>query len=141
MSSTTTQPGIKAGTSKEVHDLQRKVLEKNSYGSGSFGPTSSHRIIECGTLTLDEGNSRSSKKSYTEISKAEDNCNSLDVDRSLPKAESSKKNKFEDFNEHILSRKHRKFAEKQENWKLLDELLSQLVRPSRRRMESFGDLS
>ncbi|SZF00111.1 unnamed protein product [Blumeria hordei] len=164
MSSTSTQPGIKAGTSKEVHDLQRKVLEKNSYGSGSFGPTSSHRMIECGTLAFDECNSRNNKKSYTEISKAEDNCNSLDVDRSLPKAEASKKSKstpqinasqidpkpgycencqdkFEDFNEHIISRKHRKFAEKQENWKLLDELLSQLVRPSRRRLESFGELS
>jgi hypothetical protein len=31
--------------------------------------------------------------------------------------------------QHILSRKHRRFAEKSENWKELDSLLSQLGRP------------
>lgn len=37
ISSTAAQPGAKAGTSKEVHGLQRKVLEKNSGGPGSYG--------------------------------------------------------------------------------------------------------
>jgi regulatory subunit for Cdc7p protein kinase len=44
ISSTSAQPGAKAGTSKEVHGLQRKVLEKNSGGPGSYGLASSHRI-------------------------------------------------------------------------------------------------
>ena len=33
--------------------------------------------------------------------------------------------------QHILSRKHRKFAENDENWLELDSLLSQLKRPSK----------
>jgi regulatory subunit for Cdc7p protein kinase len=36
-SSTAAQPGAKAGTSKEMHGLQRKVLEKNSGGPASYG--------------------------------------------------------------------------------------------------------
>ncbi|KAK5278747.1 Cdc7p-Dbf4p kinase complex regulatory subunit [Cryomyces antarcticus] len=39
------------------------------------------------------------------------------------------RDKFEDFSEHILSRKHRKFALTPDNWKELDELLVQLDRP------------
>lgn len=46
ISSTAAQPGAKAGTSKEVHGLQRKVLEKNSGGPGSYGMTSSHRMTD-----------------------------------------------------------------------------------------------
>jgi regulatory subunit for Cdc7p protein kinase len=34
-----------------------------------------------------------------------------------------------------LSRKHRKFAEKVENWKDLDALLNQLARPLREAVE------
>ncbi|KAJ3519343.1 hypothetical protein NM208_g14160 [Fusarium decemcellulare] len=36
--------------------------------------------------------------------------------------------KFRDFDEHILSRKHRKFAENDNNWTELDTLLSQIKR-------------
>ncbi|KUI52958.1 Hsk1-interacting molecule 1 [Cytospora mali] len=36
--------------------------------------------------------------------------------------------KYADFDEHILSRKHRKFAENDENWSQLDALLGQLER-------------
>jgi len=37
--------------------------------------------------------------------------------------------------QHVLSRKHRKFAEKVENWKDLDALLNQLARPLREAAE------
>jgi regulatory subunit for Cdc7p protein kinase len=37
--------------------------------------------------------------------------------------------------QHVLSRKHRRFAEKVENWKELDALLSQLSRPLREAQE------
>ncbi|KAI7326278.1 hypothetical protein KC315_g7604 [Hortaea werneckii] len=39
------------------------------------------------------------------------------------------RDKFDDFDEHIQSRKHRKFAMTQDNWKELDELLGKLKRP------------
>lgn len=45
ISSTAAAPGAKAGTSKEVHGLQRKVLERNS-GPTSLGLTSSHRMTD-----------------------------------------------------------------------------------------------
>ncbi len=45
ISSTAAAPGAKAGTSKELHGLQRKVLEKNS-GPVSMGLTSSHRMTD-----------------------------------------------------------------------------------------------
>ena len=45
ISSTAAAPGAKAGTSREVHDLQRKVLERTNTGSLSLGSIpSSHRM-------------------------------------------------------------------------------------------------
>jgi regulatory subunit for Cdc7p protein kinase len=41
--------------------------------------------------------------------------------------------------QHILSRKHRKFAEKAENWKELDALLSKLVRPLKEVEEEYDE--
>ena len=54
-SSTAAQPGAKTGTSKEVHGLQRKVLEKNSGGPGSYGLASSHRMTDLSTAAREEG--------------------------------------------------------------------------------------
>jgi regulatory subunit for Cdc7p protein kinase len=53
ISSTAAAPGAKAGTSKEVHGLQRKVLERNS-GPASIGLTSSHRMTDLATVTKDD---------------------------------------------------------------------------------------
>jgi regulatory subunit for Cdc7p protein kinase len=39
--------------------------------------------------------------------------------------------------QHIQSRKHRKFAEKLDNWQELDALLNQLARPLREAQEVF----
>ncbi|KAI9772373.1 MAG: hypothetical protein M1835_006277 [Candelina submexicana] len=45
ISSTAAAPGAKAGTSKEVYELKRKVLEKNS-GPSTIGTLSSHRMTD-----------------------------------------------------------------------------------------------
>lgn len=62
ISSTAAAPGAKAGTSKEVHGLQRKVLERNS-GPTSIGLTSSHRMTDNTTASIlkDEVNPNVSK--------------------------------------------------------------------------------
>ncbi|KAG9562737.1 hypothetical protein KCU77_g17505, partial [Aureobasidium melanogenum] len=39
------------------------------------------------------------------------------------------RDKFDDFDAHCQSRKHRKFAMDKGNWSQLDDLLSQLERP------------
>ncbi|KAI9743025.1 MAG: hypothetical protein M1818_003320 [Claussenomyces sp. TS43310] len=145
-------PGAKAGTSKEVHGLQRKVLEKNS-GPTSLSLTSSHRTTDL-IGPKEDGTCRAAKR------KAQEKLGFIDEDPSpaeledARRAEAARKSKaiqkrkserrdpkpgycencmdkFEDFDEkqHILSRKHRKFAERADNWRELDALLRQLERP------------
>lgn len=47
ISSTSAAPGAKAGTSREVHELKRKVLERSNTGSLSVGSMpSSHRMAD-----------------------------------------------------------------------------------------------
>lgn len=63
ISSTAAQPGAKAGTSKEVHGLQRKVLEKNSGGPASYGGVaSSHRMTDISIATKEEMAARPGKR-------------------------------------------------------------------------------
>jgi regulatory subunit for Cdc7p protein kinase len=61
ISSTAAAPGAKAGTSKEVHGLQRKVLERNS-GSAPFGQTSSHRMTDFHTVVKEDPTGRGTKQ-------------------------------------------------------------------------------
>ncbi len=61
ISSTAAAPGAKAGTSKEVHGLQRKVLERNS-GSATFGQTSSHRMTDFHAVVKEDPTGRVTKQ-------------------------------------------------------------------------------
>ncbi|KAG4437642.1 hypothetical protein IFR05_006853 [Cadophora sp. M221] len=155
ISSTAAQPGAKAGTSKEVHGLQRKVLEKNSGGPGSHGLTSSHRMTDIVGAAREEMAARPSRlRAQDKLTLIEEDIDPSEAEDAARKVEATRKakavqqrklekrdpkpgycencqDKFEDFDEHVLSRKHRKFAEKPENWKELDALLNQLVRPLR----------
>lgn len=56
ISSTAAQPGLKAGTSKEVHGLQRKVLEKTNAGTGS------HRLTDITAAVRDSTTTRPAKR-------------------------------------------------------------------------------
>ncbi|CAL3962574.1 unnamed protein product [Diplocarpon coronariae] len=155
ISSTSAQPGAKAGTSKEMHGLQRKVLEKNSGGTGSYGLTSSHRMTDINAAVREEVTNRQTKmRSRDKLGLIEEDIDPPEAEDHARKVEATRKtaavqqrklekrdpkpgycencqDKFEDFDEHILSRKHRKFAEKLENWQELDSLLGQLIRPLR----------
>jgi regulatory subunit for Cdc7p protein kinase len=67
ISSTAAAPGAKAGTSREVHGLQRKVLEKNS-GSASQGQASSHRMTDLyNVVKEDPANRPVTRKSKLDI--------------------------------------------------------------------------
>lgn len=61
ISSTSAQPGAKAGTSKEVHGLQRKVLEKNNGASYGGATTTSHRTADIAT-TKEEMTTRAGRR-------------------------------------------------------------------------------
>ncbi|KUJ22997.1 uncharacterized protein LY89DRAFT_663481 [Mollisia scopiformis] len=159
ISSTAAQPGAKAGTSKELHGLQRKVLEKNSGGPGSHGLASSHRMTDVSATARDDAPARVVKK-QDKLALIEENVNPSEADENARKTEAARKvkavqqrklekrdpkpgycencqDKFEDFEEHVLSRKHRRFAERVENWKELDSLLNQLARPLRDSQDGY----
>ncbi|KAB8293865.1 hypothetical protein EYC80_009344 [Monilinia laxa] len=144
------QPGLKAGTSKEVHGLQRKVLEKTNGGAAFHG---SHRLTDITAAVRDDTTTRPAKReAQKKLGVIEEDVVNAEKEEAARKVEATRKakavqqrklekrdpkpgycencaDKFEDFDEHVLSRKHRRFAEKAENWRELDALLSQLVRP------------
>ncbi|KAK8919667.1 Hsk1-interacting molecule 1 [Metarhizium anisopliae] len=138
ISSTSGINGGKAGTSKEVHGLQRKVLQKANPASHDV---SSRRFAE---VSMDVASSRSTTMSRqtskavqphddesqrTECREKKSNSQFLKSKRDLkPGYCENCQDKFPDFDEHILSRKHRKFAENDDNWTELDLLLEQLKR-------------
>ncbi|KAB5566580.1 Dfp1/Him1, central region-domain-containing protein [Coniochaeta sp. 2T2.1] len=142
--------GIKAGTSKEIHGLQRKVLQKNS--TPAVSDLSSRRLTEMShdsnTFIRSTSVSRPSVRGKLDMID-EDGAVSQRVglrrteSAPAPVQEKQKKrelkpgycencaDKFDDFDDHILTRKHRKFAEDKKNWAQLDDLLSQLSRRPR----------
>ncbi|KAI1498137.1 Dfp1/Him1, central region-domain-containing protein [Biscogniauxia marginata] len=148
VSSTATTPGVITGLSKEVHGLQRQVLKRNSTTTSQ--DPSSRRTAE--TSFRDEnsamrpftlGRTSSRKLDLVEETKAEKADN---AEAKLDKRTSTKKKrdlkpgycencaeKYADFDEHIESKRHRKFAENDENWVDLDDLLSQLERVPKRK--------
>lgn len=160
ISSTAAQPGAKVGTSKEVHGLQRKVLEKNSGGPGSHGLASSHRMTDISVATREDSAPPRVVMRQGRLGLIEEDVDPSEAEESARKVENARKvqavkqrklekrdpkpgycencqDKFEDFEEHVLSRKHRKFAEKVENWKELDALLNQLARPLRDSQDEY----
>ncbi|KAK7415260.1 Cdc7p-Dbf4p kinase complex regulatory subunit [Neonectria punicea] len=138
ISSTSGVNGAKAGTSKEVHGLQRKVLQKATPASQDV---SSRRLAE---VSMDVASSRSTTMGRhtsrpAEVQEEENQKTTESRERKTHTQLKSKKDlkpgycencqdKFRDFDEHILSRKHRRFAENDDNWTELDSLMVQLKR-------------
>ena len=173
ISSTAAAPGAKAGISKDIHELKRKVLERNSgpplkeltaparMMSATNGGNSS-KTIHPPRLAKQKAQEKLGQRKLENIQ--EDGCLSEDDDKQRNVAMKALENavtrdpkpgycencreKFDDFEEvgqllrayldmtdvfikHTLGRKHRKFAITQENWRELDSLLKELVRPLR----------
>jgi regulatory subunit for Cdc7p protein kinase len=93
ISSTAAQPGAKAGTSKEVHGLQRKVLEKNSGGPGSYGIASSNRMTDIIISTREEMASRASKRKQEKLDLIEEDLDPSEVEENARKVEATRKAK------------------------------------------------
>ncbi|XP_044716181.1 Dfp1/Him1 domain-containing protein [Hirsutella rhossiliensis] len=147
ISSTSGINGAKAGTSKEVHGLQRKVLQKAT--TPASHDHSSRRLAE---ISVDVASSRSTnmgRQTSRTVHAQDEDCHSQRTaaaaaegkERKLRSQQTLKskkdlkpgycencQDKFRDFDEHIASRKHRKFAENDDNWTELDSLLAQLRR-------------
>ncbi|KAJ4295385.1 Cdc7p-Dbf4p kinase complex regulatory subunit [Kalmusia sp. IMI 367209] len=162
ISSTAAAPGARAGNSKEVNQLKRKVLEKNSAPSAN----------SCHSSTMNDASLRAAlNQDYSQPPraakrKAQETLGHIredtDEERRPQKAAAMRRRrpvekelkpgycencreKFNDFDEvsvvvacyssleltrpqHVVSRKHRKFAVTPDNWTELDQLIAQLTR-------------
>ncbi|KXJ97238.1 Dfp1/Him1, central region-domain-containing protein [Microdochium bolleyi] len=164
ISSTAATPGVITGLSKEVHGLQRQVLKRNSTATSQ--DLSSRRTAE--VLREETGNKRPSTLGRTSSKRLDQfdeatGARGEDGEASQAAPQPEKRlvskprkrelkpgycencvEKYNDFDEHIVSRKHRRFADDNRNWVELDELLAQLQRvpkhvPFQPRAVSFTD--
>lgn len=151
--------GVKAGTSKEIHGLQRKVLQKNStpavsqdlssrrlgemsHDSNTFiRSTSVCRPSARGKLDMiDEDDAAAQRRKLRKTESAPAPVREKQKKRDLkPGYCENCADKFDDFDEHILTRKHRKFAENEKNWAQLDDLLSQLKRHPKYQLDNHQE--
>ncbi|KAE8151372.1 DBF zinc finger domain protein [Aspergillus avenaceus] len=156
VSSTAAAPGAKAGVSKEVHELKRKVLEKGNGGlstskgtfphgpfdldavfkmtknymsRGKWGPADRHGDAAATEEESTQPESNDAAKRAGNVRKGV--CPKKKERRRDPKPGYCEncRDKFDDFEEHVMTRKHRKFATNGGNWAELDSLLKQLKRP------------
>ncbi|KAK4127241.1 hypothetical protein N657DRAFT_631100 [Parathielavia appendiculata] len=141
--------GAKAGTSKEIHGLQRKVVLQKASTPAVSQDLSSRRLADMShdsnTFVRSASVSMVAQRKL-DILEEEETLRQREKLRrtaSVPVAQPKTKrdpkpgycencqDKFADFEEHIVSRKHRKFAENDDNWTQLDALLAQLKRAPR----------
>ncbi|KAH0538002.1 hypothetical protein FGG08_005363 [Glutinoglossum americanum] len=153
ISSTAAAPGVKAGTSKEIYGLQRKVLERTSQPPQNTNPQSL-RVTDLASAStaekvsvgervpkrklheklevLDEEDASGSDEENirnTEVTKRTSYRRKLHAEDAKPGYCENCKDKFDDFDKHTMSRKHRKFAVNKDNWSDLDAVLEKLGRP------------
>ncbi|KXT04447.1 hypothetical protein AC578_3625 [Pseudocercospora eumusae] len=137
-----TAPGLQRrfGDSKEVSLLKRKVLASNHSVPSSYAndvraainddqcppPRAAKRKAQetLGVVQEDEDAGEQSRGRATATKRKK----VLEKDPKPGYCENCR-DKFDDFEEHIGSRKHRKFATTLDNWRDLDALLLQLKRP------------
>ncbi|KAI8961236.1 Dfp1/Him1, central region-domain-containing protein [Daldinia sp. FL1419] len=161
ISSTATTPGLITGLSKEVHGLQRQVLKRNSTVTSQ--DLSSRRNTEANVrdevpIKRSFSMSRTSSRKLDLVDENATDKDSQEVSKpkAVPRVEKREvaqprkselkpgycencAEKYNDFDEHILSKKHRKFAEDDRNWVDLDDLLVQLQRvPKRKSFSSWA---
>ncbi|RDW81437.1 protein serine/threonine kinase activating protein nimO [Aspergillus mulundensis] len=144
VSSTAAAPGAKAGLSKEVHELKRKVLEKSHVGY-STNLAQPYRTLDTATaVKTDKANGskplvnmeEGTQSEGTDLQKSRIILRRSGEQRKKERRRDPKpgycencRDKFDDFDEHVMTRKHRKFAANSANWAELDSLLFQLERP------------
>ncbi|KAI0904991.1 Dfp1/Him1, central region-domain-containing protein [Ustulina deusta] len=142
ISSTATTPGVITGLSKEVHGLQRQVLKWNSQDRSSRHTTETSLREDNLTKrppTLGRTSSRKLELIDENANENEGTENSRSAKRvALRKKPRDRELKpgfcencaetYPDFDEHIESQKHRNFANNDDNWVELDDLLAQLER-------------
>ncbi|KAJ5383608.1 Regulatory subunit Dfp1/Him1 central region [Penicillium concentricum] len=146
ISSTAAAPGAKAGLSKEVHGLKRKVLEKGTCGF-AVGSMAAPQRRGDGFATVPMKNNinppgkaniphNEDEAKQSEVAGSKRPREDKDEQKKPERRRDPKpgycencRDKFDDFEEHTLTRKHRRFAANSTNWAELDALLAEIQRP------------
>ncbi|KAK6349443.1 hypothetical protein TWF696_005727 [Orbilia brochopaga] len=123
ISSNTAVAGPKAGTSRDVHRLNRRVFEKTTGGIRQTNATASLQVADEDVRVDVKVERKSLKRARSEMTAKE--TKKLPV----PGYCENCRDKYDDFEEHILSKRHVKFASNDNNFTELDALLSTLKRP------------
>lgn len=143
ISSTAAAP--RAGNSKEVNQLKRKVLEKNSVPSANTNSGLSSAMNDVRAVLNQEHAQpmrAAKRKAQESLGYVHEDVGEERQARKVAALRRRKtvekelkpgycencREKFNDFDEHVVSRKHRKFALTNDNWLELDQLLAQLDR-------------
>lgn len=158
ISSTAAAPGAKAGLSKEVHGLKRKVLERGTGSVVTGSMAAPQRPSNGSSLNPVRAQSTESNKSAalekngheedghqsegTGTKRRRDESRSSQQKKAEQRRRDPKpgycencRDKFDDFEEHTLTRKHRRFAQNTTNWAELDALLFEIQRPLKEEYE------
>ncbi|KAF3914074.1 hypothetical protein AA313_de0203327 [Arthrobotrys entomopaga] len=133
ISSNTAVVGPKAGTSRDVQRLGRRVFEKTTVGIRQTNTAASLNVpTEEEVIVEEKAERKSLKRNRSQITKKEvkkqpqagycENC----------------RDKYDDFEEHIGSKRHLRFASNNDNFIELDALLASLKRP-RKQLSPFHD--
>ncbi|EME89514.1 uncharacterized protein MYCFIDRAFT_128396 [Pseudocercospora fijiensis CIRAD86] len=137
-----TAPGLQRrfGDSKEVSLLKRKVLASNHSVPSSYA-TDVRAAINDDQCPPPRAAKRKAQETLGVVQEDEDAAEqsrgrvNTTKRKKMPEKDPKPgycencRDKFDDFEEHIASRKHRKFAMTLDNWRDLDALLQQLKRP------------
>jgi regulatory subunit for Cdc7p protein kinase len=127
ISSTAALPGGKGGSSRELNALKRKILEKNGAGDPAFlnnmraalnediGRVSKRKHLDEIVEEVNEPQRVSRKKRVVEKEAKPGYCENC-------------RDKYDDFDDHIVSKEHRKFAVNNDHFRDLDALLEKLQR-------------
>ncbi|KAJ6265030.1 hypothetical protein Dda_1185 [Drechslerella dactyloides] len=122
ISSNTAVAGPKAGTSRDVHRLNRRVFEKTTGGIRQTNTTASLQVADEDAHEV-KTERKSLKRARSEMIVKEARK------QPVPGYCENCRDKYDDFEEHIVSKRHVKFASNDNNFTELDALLSTLKRP------------
>ncbi|KAF3915465.1 hypothetical protein ABW21_db0201261 [Orbilia brochopaga] len=123
ISSNTAVVGPKAGTSRDVHRLNRRVFEKTTGGIRQTNSTVALQVADEEARIEVKVERKSLKRARSEM--AVEKVKKLPV----PGYCENCRDKYDDFEEHIVSKRHVKFASNDNNFTELDALLATLKRP------------
>ncbi|KAK6362314.1 hypothetical protein TWF730_006010 [Orbilia blumenaviensis] len=120
--------GPKAGTSRDVQRLNRRVFEKTTGGIRQTNSGATLQVVDEESNQV-KGERKTLKRARSEVVVKE-------ASKKQPVAGYCEncRDKYDDFEKHILSKRHQKFASNDENFLELDALLATLKRPRKRSM-------